>query len=355
MQGVLDKFFSKKSSFTQSEEPIEDTPVITICFAKSWYEYGRDFNIEYGFQNGNEFYSSILKKGKSLTKFEKDVYLEKLITIDFGKCYKISSKSIPIMKYYTRISIHFNESIPYTDLPSKLNVYVTSEKNSYGVVVNTWLNGRIATMEVEKNISKSIDLKPEKYDYLANNDCSQESYYECFSRLYKEELKQNSMSECSPISLPRLQTCKLNKSSDEKYAAIFWNVLKQIQENTKCPKPCTTLGYYGKISTESTWNGTFSFGYGFLSSKTLRGYQEYYIYDVISMIGSVGGTLGMCVGFSFTGVITCLFNMYYDRIGMESSNIQPFNVSEIDAMKMNARINEHEKLLKIILKELDLN
>ena len=326
MEGVLDKFFSEKSSFTQSEEPIQDFPVITICLSKSEFEYGFDFNMEYGFHIGKEFHSIFLKEGESLTILEKDVYLEKLITLYFGNCYKISSKSTPITKTYGQISLHFNKSVLNADLPNKLKVFATSEKNSYGVVANQWLNGRIVKMEVEKEICKTIDLKPEKYDYLTTNNCTEEAFYECFSRLYKEKLKQYSMTECSPISLPRLPTCKLNESNHKEFVALSWDVLKEIQENSKCQKLCSTLGYYGEITSEPiTWNATFSFNYGFISSNTMREYQEYYIYDVISMIGSVGGTLGMCVGFSFTGVISCLFNRIYNRIRMESSEIQPFN------------------------------
>ena len=54
--------------------------------------------------------------------------------------------------------------------------------------------------------------------------------------------------------------------------------------------------------------------------------KEYVIYDTVSMIGSVGGTLGkkysylftfeiffftlgMCIGFSFANVTTCLINL----------------------------------------------
>ena len=36
-------------------------------------------------------------------------------------------------------------------------------------------------------------------------------------------------------------------------------------------------------------------------------FEEYLIFDIIGMIGSVGGTLGMCIGFSFTNVITIFF------------------------------------------------
>ena len=55
---------------------------------------------------------------------------------------------------------------------------------------------------------------------------------------------------------------------------------------------------------------TFGFGYSFGSSNSMTIlYEEYLIYDVISMIGSVGGTLGMCIGFSFTGVLSILMKM----------------------------------------------
>ena len=37
-------------------------------------------------------------------------------------------------------------------------------------------------------------------------------------------------------------------------------------------------------------------------------FQEYVVYDTISMIGSVGGTLGMFIGFSFTGFISSIIN-----------------------------------------------
>ena len=35
---------------------------------------------------------------------------------------------------------------------------------------------------------------------------------------------------------------------------------------------------------------------------------EYLIYDDIAMIGNVGGTLGLFIGFSFTGLISFLLN-----------------------------------------------
>ena len=60
-------------------------------------------------------------------------------------------------------------------------------------------------------------------------------------------------------------------------------------------------------------NVTFGFLYHFYDNSTTV-YEEYLIYDAISMVGSVGGTLGMCIGFSFTGIISFLINILQQGI-----------------------------------------
>ena len=52
MYGVLEHFFSGKTSFSQYDEPIMELPTIMLCFSKSdsmktEYEYGSDFKILY--------------------------------------------------------------------------------------------------------------------------------------------------------------------------------------------------------------------------------------------------------------------------------------------------------------------
>ena len=50
-------------------------------------------------------------------------------------------------------------------------------------------------------------------------------------------------------------------------------------------------------------------------------YEEYLIYDAISMVGSVGGTLGMCIGFSFTGIISFLMKILQQGISIIKSKL----------------------------------
>ena len=44
-------------------------------------------------------------------------------------------------------------------------------------------------------------------------------------------------------------------------------------------------------------------------SPNLILYEEYLIYDWIGMIGSIGGSLGLFVGFSFRDLFTYLFQL----------------------------------------------
>ena len=45
----------------------------------------------------------------------------------------------------------------------------------------------------------------------------------------------------------------------------------------------------------------FAIQYNFLPPAMTVHYQERLVFDLVGMIGSVGGTLGMCIGFSFSG------------------------------------------------------
>ena len=51
-----------------------------------------------------------------------------------------------------------------------------------------------------------------------------------------------------------------------------------------------------------------NFAYEIDPPEEVTVFQEYVVYDTIGMIGSVGGTLGMFIGFSFTGFISSIIN-----------------------------------------------
>ena len=106
---------------------------------------------------------------------------------------------------------------------------------------------------------------------------------------------------------PRVNTCARN--------TLRW-YLRKFTADIGYKRPCNILEYQGyKTYEEKKANNKivtleYSFAPPFLTSVQ----QEYLIFDVTGMIGSVGGTLGMCIGFSFSGVTTAVLDFIKTKI-----------------------------------------
>ena len=65
----------------------------------------------------------------------------------------------------------------------------------------------------------------------------------------------------------------------------------------------------------------------------MKVYEEYIIIDAMGMIGSVGGTLGLFIGFSFSNVINLLIGylqVVLNKICWKKSEIMDQKISKID-------------------------
>ena len=111
------------------------------------------------------------------------------------------------------------------------------------------------------------------------------------------------------------------KIFDDIYNKIENNFTKIV--NLRCRHACTILQYSGmEISAlpfESTseifdiYEGTYQFEN---VDNKMKVFNEYLIYDSMAMIGSVGGTFGIFIGFSMTGVISSIIEFFKElKIG----------------------------------------
>ena len=114
-------------------------------------------------------------------------------------------------------------------------------------------------------------------------------------------------------SYSNLTLCgKMNETQVDCYKDKFgWVNRNFIQQPEKyaCPLPCTSCTFNPTLNTFHM-NDTKDFLklWVYFSTTTVEKKEEYFIYDVRDVIGSVGGTLGMFIGFSFTGVISWMFS-----------------------------------------------
>ena len=307
---VIEKFNSKATDFGLIKENISLLPVITICFTdteKNW-KYQEDFNITYIILIGE---NEILKQ----------LDFEAIYTEYKGVCYQLNAEkeSEQIEKEWHQILI---KSKKY-ELPT-MEFYFTSVNNSYGIIYNDWRNGEVYKVDVNANNLKSISLTVEKHNYLkSESSCNYQSLYECFeSKITLADLhncsdKSKYENICFPTTLPNAiyPICK-EVTQDLEYEEYkkctmehLWSKIV-VNDPGACPRPCTTLQYSGKVFYENLKhfrNGTAAFlEYKFAEPAYVKVYQEYLIFDAIGMIGSVGGTLGMFIGFSFSNVLTIL-------------------------------------------------
>ena len=331
---VLQKFLSQNSSFMQYERPLEVHPTITICFppvvsdtsiALFNYDYGKDYKISYKqYDYEKEF---ILYEGENFnSEANETILFEEVHSIKMGtgKCFKVSPINVSLTKSTIRqIKVFYADDVPYGKIPS-LRFYFTSEENAYGIIQNVWIDGDVLIIDLEKSVSlKRIELKSQNYIYLKRKkklECSPtNSFYECFGSLILKDEFQSCPKKCltmkmpkglrnKNVTIPKCQTEAERKCADN----VIWNLYTHnVSKLGICPKLCTSLQFSGKSVLEypaMPGNKNYTISYNFAQPEVINVFEEYLVYDAVGLIGAVGGTLGIFIGFSFTNVISFIIN-----------------------------------------------
>ena len=156
MKKVFDQFVSNDTSMKQSENPIEEYPTIMICI-KSEYEfpYQDGFTISW---DGLE-----LHLGNETDLDEYDVFVNEIPNYDSeepakvmfqkiyshlsGKpCYKIKEFAKERIKAEVKeLEMNF-KFVPYP----KVEMFLTSEKNSDGIIFAEWTDGQEKKLEFQQ-------------------------------------------------------------------------------------------------------------------------------------------------------------------------------------------------------------
>ena len=149
------------------------------------------------------------------------------------------------------------------------------------------------------------------------------------------ELKQHYDTISNPLFTADYNTEKINMQHYIDYnCSLYWanEVLANNVSLETCPSTCETLEYNGKIIKDESFNcfvnpndpeisagapnpmnmecKFMDFSYEFASPEYVKTYEEYLICDGKTMIGNVGGTFGMFIGFSFSNVISSLIEIF---------------------------------------------
>ena len=85
-----------------------------------------------------------------------------------------------------------------------------------------------------------------------------------------------------------------------------WNPMPSLFD---CPKPCKIITYTGSIVEYSYYNASVNeASFRFEADTMIKVGKELLVYDTNDMIGSIGGSLGLSLGFSFFGIASTLID-----------------------------------------------
>ena len=100
---VIVNYLSRDSSFKQSQVPVSEKPVITVCFSprnKGNLIYGKDFNMSY-YKTYDEYNADKLKGEITLQEgqnLKQDIEFTIINTAFSGECYQLESITNQIIK-----------------------------------------------------------------------------------------------------------------------------------------------------------------------------------------------------------------------------------------------------------------
>ena len=96
--------------------------------------------------------------------------------------------------------------------------------------------------------------------------------------------------------------------SMEDNTCMFGASLDEVANATKyCPIKCTYRQFDALVDSIITDNSVIMINF---ASTQITTYEEYLIYDLAGMVGSVGGNFGLFVGWSFHGLFTLLLDFF---------------------------------------------
>ena len=316
---VFHKFLAQKTDFTQSEENITSRPMIfsrlSDPFGDDYLEakLGTNYNISYWvyFRSTKKSYEVIaeLKVGNNYYKIEDENH-DGLLQVSVNPDNSIIIASLDkidnsedLVKTFHSIHYTFDESIINSDLVVRMSFF---SGNYLGTDYDVsqyieFLKPKDRTI-IELSQEKSLHLN------LPNHKCRSQSYFEDMIQKFDSADFSKCPRKCRPMEkdfgLDHHLAVHIDKCKSELENECSRKILIACEKKIII-KPCKKLFYLGNVIRQSQTKSqnTSRLWYHFSPPGNLIVHEEYLVFDMISLISSVGGTLGFFIGFSFTNLV----------------------------------------------------
>ena len=350
----IHEYFAGKTRFHTQKVPFAylDVPTLTMCFEhQSLLSFLNDYDViipTNGTVNSQLdlqiFSNHTMVQGENT--FEMKVRgVERNLSVVFTElsvrqlkaglvnrhCIKISPTLREFEQAYGTLivmAIFKNGKVPSGDA----FLYFTTEANAYGAAASRWLDGKVYPFSLKPGMFHGIAIEDiTEFEYL-RPACSEVSFFQCLSsKLRSSQTCTDYGMPCSPnLTLPTderfidLPACNTTEAIN-----CYWKLLTGYYFDPNVCKGGGQRACQIKEYTTGEWTPPIQpeglNGYGFLyrheTSKSSRGERftlpyktlkkEEYIWTGAKYFGTVGGSIGLMIGFSFLALANWAIDRFF--------------------------------------------
>ena len=310
---VIERFRLKRTNFAEYSETVSELPTIqSRIISSANFTFGHDFDIVFEAENDISMMKpsenqNYLKMGENSLEDSFKVILETMFCPGVPNFFKVTPIGFPhgqkmrfkLAYVFKNLSGLVNSAMP------TISAALASENNSIPIK-DSYTDGEVEDFLVNVGNVKLLTTYPEKYIYDPDLEkCRNRPYNEIVIQKIAGVIKEKCSNPCQAISfgkhlnqiLGNLPIC-----TNQTHLKCFMDLLQSVlSSNEVTEKPCTKLQY--KTKGSSPWSlsnpseARFSIDFAIPLKMIVK--EEYLIFDLMSMISAMGGTMGLFVGYSF--------------------------------------------------------
>ena len=292
-------------SYLFDKDDLKEMNLIDMLQSAS-YKLKEDVKIELEITDGNVTQRFVLEDGKKqLDNFQ--IHSYKIYTYMHGSCYVIeNTKEVgPWVTFDLFVKDLNSEN---GDKLSNINVFVASPETWYGIITLSWPFFELKQQSLYFNKLYWIDMKVTNISYQNGY----KSIENCIENLMATH---NGCKKCSPFFFfsksKKLMSCQSIEDNKCWYCWSFYG--KNYNEYKRCLKPRQTTLYNAEskpLKKSSPRRETVELTFTY-SSDQIKIKEETLIIGTSSYIGSVGGSLGLFLGFSVFTYLSCFIDKLF--------------------------------------------
>ena len=289
----------------------------------------------YAFTSNSSEKALIGEQNNLLSEVENE---ENIMVQSTRRCYKIVSKAnhFNSLKHnYRTFTItfadHLSVTSAYPHLPPRVIIYATSYENSFGAQNKQFYHGKPHITQIPMNHHAKVSFKAKQTHYSKekNPNCEELTWFEKLEELFVPAVKEGCPYPCTPLRLPG-NALRLCETKEEVLCSSYILDDQRLNLNYSFDS-CSLEEYVGTVLEndiiegkpklydwhpgdlrvhdvvypwyyyfgDNPGNTTVKFSYTFDNPETMIREEEYYIATFVDLIGIVGGTLSMFIGFAF--------------------------------------------------------